>query len=215
MLGNWSFSDYFKEEACAMAWELLTNVYKLDPNRLFVTYFSGNGSVPQDLATKQIWEKIGVNKSRILPFNNENFWKMGSIGPCGPSTEIHYDHRGDNLEPGGFVNSEDGLVVEIWNLVFMQYNLNSNGELERLPLSHVVDTGAGLERLAAVLNGKTSNYDTDLFTPVFKEIKRLSGGEGYGGRFNECQIDTGYRVFADHMRAVTVALADGVLPQTK
>ncbi|CAG7721799.1 unnamed protein product [Allacma fusca] len=212
MLGNWSFSNYFKTEACVMAWDLLTNVYKIDPSRLYVTYFSGGNSVPADLETKQAWENIGVPASRILPFANENFWTMGPIGPCGPSTEIHFDHRGVASDPTE-VNKDSGVVVEIWNLVFMQYNRLETGKLERLPLSHVVDTGAGLERLTAVLNNEVSNYETDLFSPIFQEIHKMTGIEKYSSSF-ESDLDMCYRIFADHMRATTVALSDGVLPQT-
>lgn len=199
-----------------MAWDLLTKDYGLDPNRLFVTYYAGGGSVPVDKETKAIWESIGVKPDRILPFGPENFWQMGPVGPCGPSTEIHYDHRGPCLPPSAEINGDSGLIVEIWNLVFMQYNKRSTGELERLPLSHVVDTGAGLERLCAVLNEKTSNYDTDLFQPIFGKIKDLSKIAKYTGDFApEAERDRSYRIFADHMRAVTVALSDGILPQTK
>ncbi|CAL8134224.1 unnamed protein product [Orchesella dallaii] len=198
-----------------MAWDLLTKDYGLDPDRLFVTYYAGCGSVPMDKETKSIWESIGVKPERILPFGKENFWQMGPIGPCGPSTEIHYDHRGTNLDPGSEINGDTGLVVEIWNLVFMQYNKTQNGELERLPLSHVVDTGAGLERLCAVLNGKVSNYDTDLFQPVFGKVQELSKVAAYGGDFSAAaERDRCYRIFADHIRAITVALGDGILPQT-
>lgn len=203
-----------------MAWELLTSKYNLDPDRLFITYYAGSASVPRDKETLKIWEDLGVPPKRILPFSSENFWKMGPIGPCGPSTEIHYDHRGPSLPHSELVNGDSGQIVEIWNLVFMQYHLTSQGALERLPLSHVVDTGAGLERLCAVLNGKTSNYDTDLFTPVFQTIFEQTGGKAYGGNFGGMEEqairrDTCYRIFADHMRAVTVTLADGILPQTK
>ncbi|XP_078590121.1 alanine--tRNA ligase, mitochondrial-like [Branchiostoma floridae x Branchiostoma japonicum] len=216
MLGNWSFGDFFKREACAMAWELLTDVYRIPADRLYVTYFRGDPDLglEADLECKEIWASLGVPAARILPCGmRDNFWEMGDVGPCGPCTEIHYDHRG-RRDASRLVNTDSPEVVELWNLVFMQFNREADGTLRPLP-RHVVDTGMGLERLAAVMQGKLSNYDTDLFSPILHAIHKgtkvrpysgLVGGEDVGG------VDEAYRIIADHVRTLTIAIADGVMP---
>ncbi|CAL4141397.1 unnamed protein product, partial [Meganyctiphanes norvegica] len=174
MLGNWSFGDYFKREACEMAWKLLTEVYKLPSEFLYVTYFGGSDALglQADLETRDIWLNIGVPDVRIIPFGvTDNFWEMGMVGPCGPCTEIHYD-RLQRPDAAHRVNSGVEDLLELWNLVFIQYERLSDGSLLKLESRHV-DTGMGLERLTAVLNNKTSNYDTDLFTPIFDTIQKL------------------------------------------
>ncbi|XP_059161874.1 alanine--tRNA ligase, cytoplasmic-like [Physella acuta] len=211
MLGNWSFGDYFKEEACAMAYQLLTQEYKVPLNRLYFTYFSGDDAmnVPADTDCRNIWLSLGVPKERVLPFGpKENFWDMGVTGPCGPCTEIHYDHVGSR-DAAHEVNTGSASVVEIWNLVFMQYNRLKDQSLKPLPKCHV-DTGMGLERMTAVLNGTTDNYATDLFTPLLDYIQKTSGCTPYCSKQDDLNI--GYRVLADHARMFTVAISDGLLP---
>ncbi|KAK3509974.1 hypothetical protein QTP70_023795 [Hemibagrus guttatus] len=213
MLGNWSFGDYFKVEACTMAWRLLTEVYRIPAERLYVSYFSGDeaSGLPEDKETQQIWRSLGVHPDRILPFGmKDNFWEMGETGPCGPCTEIHYDHVGDR-NAGALVNADSPDVVEIWNLVFMQ---EGDGSLRPLPQCSV-DTGMGLERLVTVLQGKRSNYDTDLFTPLLSAIHECSKVGAYSGRTGEVdrnRVDMAYRVVADHIRTLCVCIADGVYP---
>ncbi|MBN3309203.1 SYAM protein, partial [Amia calva] len=216
MLGNWSFGDYFKEEACAMAWQLLTQVYGIPKDRLYISHFGGEPTLglSVDEETREIWLGLGVQPDHILPFGlRENFWEMGETGPCGPCTEIHYDHRGGR-NAAALVNRDSPEVVEIWNLVFMQYNREVDGSLRPLPALSV-DTGMGLERLVTVLQGKRSNYDTDLFTPLLGAIhqssrcppyKGLTGGADVG------KVDMAYRVLADHIRTLSVCIADGVYP---
>ncbi|XP_057699161.1 alanine--tRNA ligase, mitochondrial [Corythoichthys intestinalis] len=214
MLGNWSFGDYFKEEACATAWTLLTERYGIAPDRLYVSYFAGDvaSGMPADEETRHIWLDLGVPPDRLLPFGmKENFWEMGDTGPCGPCTEIHYDRVGGR-NAAALVNAGHPDVLEIWNLVFMQYSRESDGELRFLP-ARSVDTGMGLERLVSVLQGKSSNYDTDLFTPLMEAIRLKSGAPAYGGRTGPGErLDTAYRVVADHARALAVCIADGVHP---
>ncbi|XP_035516166.1 alanine--tRNA ligase, mitochondrial [Morone saxatilis] len=216
MLGNWSFGDYFKEEACCMAWSLLTEHYGIPTDRLYVSYFAGDAAsgLPADEETRQIWLDIGVPSGRLLPFGlKENFWEMGDSGPCGPCTEIHYDHVGGR-DAAALVNADSPDVVEIWNLVFMQYNREADRSLRLLP-HFSVDTGMGLERLVSVLQGKRSNYDTDLFTPLLDAIHQRSRVAAYGGRMGaagEEKVDTAYRVVADHIRTLSVCIADGVHP---
>ncbi|KAK7127006.1 hypothetical protein R3I94_018248 [Phoxinus phoxinus] len=216
MLGNWSFGDYFKVEACAMAWRLLTEEYGIPAERLYVSYFSGDvaNGLPADEETRRIWLSIGVQPDHVLPFGmKDNFWEMGETGPCGPCTEIHYDHVG-NRNAASLVNADSPDVVEIWNLVFMQYNREGNGSLRALPQCSV-DTGMGLERLVTVLQGKRSNYDTDLFTPLLSAIHQCSKAPAYQGRTGEAdagQVDMAYRVVADHIRTICVCIADGVYP---
>lgn len=213
MLGNWSFGDYFKKEAIEWAWELLTDVFKLDKDRLFVTYFGGDEheKLDPDTEAADFW-KTHIAEDRILPGSKkDNFWEMGDTGPCGPCSEIHVDLRTDaeraSVDGKTLVNNDHPQVIEIWNLVFIQYNRNASGKLEPLPAKHV-DTGMGFERLVRAIQNKTSNYDTDVFTPLIAEISSLSGIP-YG---KDEKNDIAMRVIADHMRAVSFAIADGQLP---
>ena len=213
MLGNWSFGDYFKKEAVEWAWELLTEVYKIDKNILYVTVFEGdkNDKTEMDTEAFSIWKNI-VAEDRILKGNKkDNFWEMGDQGPCGPSSEIHVDLRSEEEKakiPGReLVNKDHPHVVEIWNLVFMEYNRKADGSLEPLPQKHV-DTGMGFERLCMVLQGVKSNYDTDVFTPIIREIEAISGKD-----YDENEKhDIAIRVVSDHIRTVAFSIADGQLP---
>ncbi|KAJ6666815.1 hypothetical protein lerEdw1_018817 [Lerista edwardsae] len=217
MLGNWSFGDYFKEEACGMAWELLTQVYEIPKDRLYVTYFGGHAplGLSADEESMEIWLSLGVPPSHVLPFQlKDNFWEMGDTGPCGPCTEIHYDHVGSGRNAAALVNQGSPDVVEIWNLVFMQYSREADGSLRQLPQRHV-DTGMGLERLMTVLQNKRSNYDTDLFAPILDAIHKGCGGPSYQGLVGEAdagRVNMAYRVVADHARTLSVCIADGVYP---
>ena len=213
MLGNWSFGDYFKENAIAYAWEFLTEVMHLDKDRLYATVFEGHPEegLEQDAEARKIWLNY-LPEDRILFGNKkDNFWEMGDMGPCGPCSEIHIDLRPDAeraLKPGReLVNKDHPLVIEIWNLVFMQYNRKADGSLENLP-NHHVDTGMGFERLCMAVQGKTSNYDTDVFTPIIDEIARLSGIK-YGVAE---ESDVAMRVVADHLRTIAFSITDGQLP---
>jgi len=215
MLGNWSFGDYFKEEAIAWAWELLTEVYKIPQHKLYVTVFEG--SKEENLAFDQesfdYWKKY-IAEDRILKGSKkDNFWEMGDTGPCGPCTEIHVDIRPEEekkKEDGkNLVNAGHPQVIEIWNLVFMEFNRKANGSLEKLPAKHV-DTGMGFERLCMVLQGKTSNYDTDVFQPIIQYLEQKSS-RNYGLLENE-KYNIAMRVIADHIRAIAFAIADGQLP---
>jgi len=217
MLGNWSFGDYFKKEICGWAWELLTVDYKIPKERLYVTYFGGEPSVglEPDLECKQIWLDLGVPEEHLLTGNmKDNFWEMGETGPCGPCSEIHFDRIG-NRNAAHLVNMDDPDVLEIWNLVFMQFNREADKSLRPLPQKHI-DCGMGLERLVSIIQGKSSNYDTDSFMPIFKAIEERSGvGRPYGGLLGEAdvgKVDMAYRVIADHIRTLTIALADGGRP---
>ena len=213
MLGNWSFGDYFKREAIAYAWEFLTEVMHIDKNNLYVTVFGGDekDSLPMDSEAYNFW-KEHVDESRILKGSKkDNFWEMGDQGPCGPCSEIHIDIRNEadkKLIPGSeLVNKDNPLVIEIWNLVFMQFNRLANGTLEPLKSKHI-DTGMGFERLCMVMQGKQSNYDTDIFQPLIQEIA-AKAGIAYGQRED---ADVAMRVIADHLRAVSFSIADGQLP---
>jgi len=213
MLGNWSFGDYFKKEAIEWAWELLTEVYKIDKEILYVTIFEGDESegLERDTEAYNLWKQF-VPEDRILNGNKkDNFWEMGDQGPCGPCSEIHVDIRSAEEKakiPGkDLVNNDHPQVVEIWNLVFMQFNRKANGSLEKLPAQHV-DTGMGFERLCMALQNKTSNYDTDVFTPLILEIGVITNTT-YG---NDEKKDIATRVIADHVRAVAFSIADGQLP---
>ena len=216
MLGNWSFGDYFKKEAINYSWELMTKIYGLDPQRLYVTYFEGSkeGGLSPDLEAKELWKAVGVPEDHILPGNmKDNFWEMGDTGPCGPCTELHFDKVG-NRDAAKLVNMDDPEVIEIWNLVFIQYNRQPDQSLEPLPRKYV-DTGAGFERLVAVLQDKASNYDTDVSTPIFEAIQDRTGCRPYTfkiGKEDEDGIDMAYRVVADHIRTLTIAIADGGIP---
>jgi alanyl-tRNA synthetase len=213
MLGNWSFGDYFKEEAISWAWELLTEVYKIPKDQLYVTVFEGDDKdgVPQDSESYAIWKRFIALDRIILASKKDNFWEMGDTGPCGPCTEIHVDIRPAEERakiPGKeLVNNDHPQVVEIWNNVFMQFNRKADGSLEPLPATHV-DTGMGLERLAMALQGKTSNYDTDLFQTLIKHMEQVSGVK-YGQKE---ETDIALRVIADHVRAIAFSIADGQLP---
>ncbi|MRG49035.1 alanine--tRNA ligase [Chitinophaga sp. SYP-B3965] len=213
MLGNWSFGDYFKPEAIAWSWELLTEVYKLPKDRLYVTVFEGDAkeNLAADTEAMDHWKKY-IAEDRILMGNKkDNFWEMGDTGPCGPCSEIHVDCRSDEERasiPGkGLVNNDHPQVIEIWNNVFMQFNRLKDGSLEPLPAKHV-DTGMGFERLVRVLQQKQSNYDTDVFMPVIHATEKLCGKE-YG---KTEKIDIAFRVIADHIRAICFTIADGQLP---
>ncbi len=213
MLGNWSFGDYFKKEAIEWAWELLTEVYKIDKEILYVTIFEGDESegLERDTEAYELWKQF-VPEDRILNGNKkDNFWEMGDQGPCGPCSEIHVDIRSAKEKakiPGkDLVNNDHPQVVEIWNLVFMQFNRKANGSLEKLPAQHV-DTGMGFERLCMVLQNKQSNYDTDVFTPLIREIEAITNSK-YG---KDEKKDIATRVIADHVRAVAFSIADGQLP---
>lgn len=213
MLGNWSFGDYFKEEAITWAWELLTEVYKIPVDQLYVTVFEGDekDGVPQDIESYNIWKRFIAEDRIILASKKDNFWEMGETGPCGPCTEIHVDIRPEadrKKIPGKeLVNNDHPQVVEIWNNVFMQFNRKADGSLEPLPETHV-DTGMGLERLAMALQGKTSNYDTDLFQALIRHMEKISGVK-YGVKE---ETDIALRVIADHIRAIAFSIADGQLP---
>ena len=213
MLGNWSFGDYFKKEAIEWAWELLTEIYKIPTDRLYVTVFEGdlNDNVPRDEESIDIWKKYIAEDRIILASKKDNFWEMGDTGPCGPCTEIHVDLRNDSerqkINGLELVNNDHPQVIEIWNNVFMQFNRKSDGSLEPLPATHV-DTGMGLERLAMALQGKQSNYDTDLFQTLIQHMVNVSGKQ-YG---KSEDTDIALRVIADHIRAIAFSIADGQLP---
>ncbi len=214
MLGNWSFGDYFKTEAIAWAWELLTEVFKIDKDILYVTVFEGSDdadNLKMDTEAYDIWKQY-ISEDRILKGNKkDNFWEMGDQGPCGPCSEIHVDIRSAEekaqVDGKSLVNMDHPQVVEIWNLVFMQYNRKANGSLEVLPNKHI-DTGMGFERLCMVMQNVTSNYDTDVFTPIIREIETITD-TNYG---EDEKIDIAIRVISDHVRAVAFSIADGQLP---
>ncbi|BAU54455.1 alanine--tRNA ligase [Mucilaginibacter gotjawali] len=241
MLGNWSFGDYFKKEAIDWSWELLTEVYKIDKDRLYVTYFEGDEKegLEKDLETYNLWKQY-VDESHILPGNKkDNFWEMGETGPCGPCSEVHYDNRPDSerakVSGATLVNADHDQVIEIWNNVFMQFNRLRDGSLQPLPAKHV-DTGMGFERLVRVLQGKTSNYDTDVFQPLIQFIAEKSGIPYYLSESDSLNMnvnqgvykeeeqeeeeeeqegkntDIAMRVIADHIRAISFAIADSQLP---
>lgn len=241
MLGNWSFGDYFKKEAIEWAWELLTKVWGLDPERLHATYFQGDSAegLEPDTEARDLWLKI-LPKDRVHPGNKkDNFWEMGDTGPCGPCSEIHIDLTPDK-SGAKLVNAGDARVMEIWNLVFIQFNRGGDGKLTPLPAKHV-DTGMGFERICSVVQGiqagrlgQFSNYDTDVFTPIFAAIQRVTGAEKYmgllegsheatksrsdeGGEGNRSAVmkDVAYRVVADHIRTLTFALTDGAVPSNE
>lgn len=214
MLGNWSFGNYFKTEAIAWAWELLTEVYKLDKDRLYVTVFEGDekDNLDSDQEAYEEWKKW-IAEDRILKGNKkDNFWEMGDTGPCGPCSEIHVDCRTDAeraaVDGKTLVNADHPQVIEIWNLVFMQFNRKKDGHLEKLPARHV-DTGMGFERLVRVLQGKASNYDTDVFTGTISTVEKITGRK-YD--FSDNIQAVSFRVIADHIRAITFSIADGQLP---
>jgi alanyl-tRNA synthetase len=207
MLGNWSFGDYYKKEAIAWAWELLTDVWQLPKDRLYATVFQ------DDDEAYELWKTVtDIDPSHIQKHGKkDNFWEMGETGPCGPCSEVHIDLTADK-SGGRLVNAGSPQVIEIWNLVFIQFNRNSQGELEPLPAKHV-DTGMGFERITAVLQGKTSNYDSDIFAPLLEKITELTG-IAYGGRL-ESETDIAMRVLADHIRTLSFAIADGATPSNE
>jgi len=221
MLGNWSFGDYFKEEAITWAWQLLTEVWKLPKDRLWVTTFEGDEAdgLAADDEARRLWlEKTDIDPTHVLPFDKkDNFWEMGETGPCGPCTEIHIDRGGPDTDPTDGAIRETGVnsegserFIELWNLVFIQFNRQDDGSLVKLP-AHGVDTGMGFERILSVLQGKSSNYDTDLFTPIFDALGQATG-KRYG---TSPEVDIAFRVCADHLRAVTSAIADGAEPSNE
>ena len=221
MLGNWSFGDYFKKEAISWAWELLTDVYKIDKDRLYVTVFEGSkeDGLAFDQEAYDTWKQF-VPAERILNGNKkDNFWEMGDMGPCGPCSEIHYDGRTDDERkkvPGAsLVNNDDPQVIEIWNNVFMEFERKADGSLVKLPKQHV-DTGMGFERLVRVLQGKQSNYDSDVFTPLIQRIEELSAlrykPEEESKHKKQLLINIAMRVIADHIRTISFSIADGQLP---
>ena len=213
MLGNWSFGDYFKKEAISWAWELLTDVYQIPKDILYVTIFEGSeeDNLPKDSEAYEFWKAIVPENRILLGSKKDNFWEMGDQGPCGPCSEIHVDIRSaeekSKVDGKELVNKDHPQVVELWNLVFMQYNRKADGSLEDLPAKHI-DTGMGFERLCMVLQGVTSNYDTDVFTPIIREIETISNID-YG---KDGKVDIATRVIADHVRAVAFSIADGQLP---
>ena len=212
MLGNWSFGDYFKKEAIEWSWELLTKVYGLDKSRLYVTIFEGDTKegLPKDEEAYNEWKKWVSEDRIIMGDKKDNFWEMGDTGPCGPCSEIHYDARPNANNDGHSLvnNDETGVVMEIWNNVFIQFNRLKDGSLESLPEKHV-DTGMGLERLTKVVQGKISNYDTDVFTGTIDEVKKITG-KAYNN--SDSKPDIAFRVIADHIRAIAFTIADGQLP---
>ncbi len=213
MLGNWSFGDYFKKEAIDWAWEFLVDILKIDRNNLYVTVFEGSPEegIEMDKEAFEYWSKHLPKERILLGSKKDNFWEMGESGPCGPCSEVHVDIRNaedKKIIPGDqMVNKSHPQVIEIWNLVFIQYNRKANGQLEQLPAKHV-DTGMGFERLSMVIQGKQSNYDTDVFQPIIGKISEMCG-ISYG---KEKQFDIAMRVIADHLRAVSFSIADGQLP---
>jgi len=214
MLGNWSFGDYFKKEAIAWSWELLTEVYKLDKDKLYVTIFEGdvNEGLPRDEEAFNEWKKVIPEERILLGNKKDNFWEMGETGPCGPCTEIHVDCRSEaerkTINGATLVNNDHPQVIEIWNNVFIQFNRKKDGSLEELPARHV-DTGMGFERLVRVLQNKTSNYDTDVFTGTITAIEKITGKKYDYGNSKEA---IAFRVIADHIRAISFTIADGQLP---
>ena len=213
MLGNWSFGDYFKKEAIAWAWELLTDVYKINKENLYVTVFGGDDSdgIPKDMEAYDIWKQYIAEERILFGSKKDNFWEMGDTGPCGPCSEIHIDLRSAEekqaIKGKDLVNKDHHLVIEIWNNVFIEFNRMNDGKLVSLPAKHV-DTGMGFERLCMVLQNTKSNYDTDVFQPLIQELAKLSG-KIYG---KELKADIAMRVISDHLRAVSFAIADGQLP---
>jgi alanyl-tRNA synthetase len=213
MLGNWSFGDYFKKEAIAWAWELLTDVYKIPKDRIYVTVFEGSkeDKLGFDQEAYDCWKKL-IAEDRILNGSKkDNFWEMGDTGPCGPCSEIHVDLRDDSERKAKdgkeLVNNDHPQVIEIWNNVFMEFNRKADGSLEKLPAQHV-DTGMGFERLCMVLQGKKSNYDTDVFQPLIQYIEKASGKKYKSDE----KTDIAMRVMSDHIRTIAFSIADGQLP---
>lgn len=204
-----------------MAWKLLTEVYGIPAERLYVTFFNGDKKMglEPDTECQEIWRKIGVPEDRIIGFGaKENFWEMGTTGPAGGCSEIHVDHLPSfrSVNRSCDVNRDKSDLTELWNIVFIEHFRQVNGSIERLPEKHI-DTGMGFERLVAFLQNKSSNYDSDLFTPIFDNIHRVAGSPAYAGSFEgaNCERDTAYRILADHSRMIAVSLADGIFPERK
>ncbi|MHC4809529.1 MAG: alanine--tRNA ligase [Planctomycetota bacterium] len=214
MLGNWSFGDYFKAEAIDWAWELLTEVWGLDPSRLHATVFGGDAEdgLAADEEAEALWLRHLPREHVTRHGRKDNFWEMGDTGPCGPCSELHYDGTPDGTG-GGLVNADDPRVIEVWNLVFIQFNRGDGGRLAPLPARHV-DTGMGFERILRVLQGAESNYDTDLWAPIFEAIRGRTGVRPYAGDMKD-PVDVAYRVLADHVRCLSVAIADGAPPSNE
>ncbi len=216
MLGNWSFGDYFKAEAIAWAWQLLTDVWGLSKDRLYATVFAGDqeDGLEPDTEAGELWTKVtDIDPAHVsLWGKKDNFWEMGTTGPCGPCSEVHIDVTTD-LSGGALVNQGDPRVIELWNLVFIQFNRDSSGRLTPLPAEHV-DTGLGLERTVRILQGVNSNYDTDVFSPLFDAIRDVAKARPYGGSLQDT-TDVAYRVIADHVRCLTFALTDGAVPSNE
>jgi len=214
MLGNWSFGNYFKPEAIEWSWELLTKVYKLDPARLYVSVFEGDPAenLPSSSIALEEWRKWVTDEKIIYGNKKDNFWEMGDTGPCGPCSEIHVDMRSEEeiaqISGRDLVNKDHPQVIEIWNNVFIQYNRKKDGSLEPLPAKHV-DTGMGFERLVRVIQGKKSNYDTDVFTGTIELVAQITG-KHYD--FSDTKEAVAFRVIADHIRAIAFTIADGQLP---
>uniref|UniRef100_A0A183HTU9 alanine--tRNA ligase n=1 Tax=Onchocerca flexuosa TaxID=387005 RepID=A0A183HTU9_9BILA len=209
----------FQAEACLYAWNFLTDILRIPADRLYVTYFSGDESMKleEDRECRDIWIKLGVPENRVLGFcSNHNFWEMAETGPCGPCTEIHYDLIG-NRNAQELVNSDNPTVVEIWNLVFMQFSRDISGRISSLPTLYI-DCGMGFERLVSIVQGLHSAYDTDLFLPLMKIIHKCSKVGEYGGQLkdiNSSKTDTAYRIIADHLRAACIMISDGVQPGSR
>ena len=214
MLGNWSFGDYFKAEAIAWSWELLTEVYKLDKSRLYVSVFEGDEKegIPASAIALREWKKLVAEDHIVFGNKKDNFWEMGDVGPCGPCSEIHIDLRTDEERakiPGqNLVNKDHPQVIEIWNNVFMQYNRLKDGTLQPLPAQHV-DTGMGFERLVRAIQDKSSNYDTDVFSGTIDVVSKLVNKKYTAGDDKE---SIAFRVLADHIRAIAFTISDGQLP---